>query len=117
MDAVEASLRLLHTDQIDLYQVHGNDSVTPVEDTLLVLDTLVQQGKVRYIGCSKWQAWKIAKAFGISEFKNLARFSIRFRLINRSLAAISNGKSFPFWNSRRSAYSCGVRFPAACFAV
>jgi aryl-alcohol dehydrogenase-like predicted oxidoreductase len=74
MDGVEASLRRLQTDHIDLYQIHGNDLVTPVEETLRALDTLVQQGKVRYIGCSNWQAWKIAKALGICEFKNLARF-------------------------------------------
>jgi aryl-alcohol dehydrogenase-like predicted oxidoreductase len=74
MDGVEASLRRLQTDHIDLYQIHGNDSVTPVEETIRALDTLVQQGKVRYIGCSNWQAWKIAKALGISEFRNLARF-------------------------------------------
>jgi aryl-alcohol dehydrogenase-like predicted oxidoreductase len=74
MDGVEASLRRLQTDYIDLYQIHGNDSVTPVGETLRVLDTLVQQGKVRYIGCSNWQAWKITKALGISEYKNLARF-------------------------------------------
>jgi aryl-alcohol dehydrogenase-like predicted oxidoreductase len=64
MDAVEASLRRLQTDHIDLYQIHGNDSVTPLQETLRALDTLVQQGKVRYIGCSNWQAWKIAKALG-----------------------------------------------------
>jgi aryl-alcohol dehydrogenase-like predicted oxidoreductase len=74
MDGVEASLRRLQTDHIDLYQIHGNDSVTPLEETLRALDTLVQQGKVRYIGCSNWQAWKIAKALGISEFQRLARF-------------------------------------------
>src|ERR1700738_1392819 len=74
MDAVEASLKRLQTDRIDLYQVHGNDSVTPVEETLRALDTLVRQGKVRYIGCSNWQAVKIAKALGISEYRNLARF-------------------------------------------
>ncbi len=74
MDAIEASLRRLQTDYIDLYQIHGNDSVTPVEETLRALDNLVNQGKVRYIGCSNWQAWKIAKSLGISEFKNLARF-------------------------------------------
>ena len=74
MDGVEASLRRLQTDHIDLYQIHANDSVTPVEETVRALDTLVQQGKVRYIGCSNWQAWKIAKALGISEFRNLARF-------------------------------------------
>ncbi len=74
LDAVDASLRRLQTDHIDLYQIHGNDSVTPIEETLRALDTLVTQGKVRYIGCSNWQAWKIVKALGISEFRNLARF-------------------------------------------
>jgi aryl-alcohol dehydrogenase-like predicted oxidoreductase len=74
MDAVEASLKRLQTDYIDLYQIHANDSVTPVEETLRALDALVTHGKVRYIGVSNWQAWKIAKALGISEFKNLARF-------------------------------------------
>jgi aryl-alcohol dehydrogenase-like predicted oxidoreductase len=74
MDGVEASLRRLQTDHIDLYQIHGNDAVTPLEETLRALDTLVQQGKVRYIGCSNWQAWKIAKALGISQFKGLAHF-------------------------------------------
>jgi aryl-alcohol dehydrogenase-like predicted oxidoreductase len=74
MDAVDASLQRLQMDHIDLYQIHGNDAVTPIEETLRALDTLVTQGKVRYIGCSNWQSWKIAKALGISEFKNLARF-------------------------------------------
>ena len=74
MDAVEASLRRLRTDYIDLYQIHANDSVTPLEETLRALDTLVAHGKVRYIGVSNWQAWKIAKARGISELKNLTRF-------------------------------------------
>src|SRR6201988_1096858 len=74
MDGVEASLRRLQSDHIDLYQIHGNDSVTPLEETIRALDSLVQQGKVRYIGCSNWQAWKIAKALGVSELRNLARF-------------------------------------------
>jgi aryl-alcohol dehydrogenase-like predicted oxidoreductase len=74
MDAVEASLRRLQTDHIDLYQIHANDPATPIEETLRALDTLVTQGKIRYIGVSNWQAWKIAKALGTSEFKNLARF-------------------------------------------
>ena len=74
LDGVEASLRRLQTDHIDLYQIHGNDSVTPVEETLRALDTLVQQGKIRYLGCSNWQAWKIAKSLGISELRKLARF-------------------------------------------
>jgi aryl-alcohol dehydrogenase-like predicted oxidoreductase len=74
IDAVEASLQRLQTDHIDLYQVHGNDVVTPIEETLRALDTLVNQGKVRYIGVSNWQAWKIEKALSISQFKGLARF-------------------------------------------
>jgi len=74
MDAVEASLQRLQTDHIDLYQIHGNDTITPIEETLRALDSLVTSGKVRYIGVSNWQAWKIAKALGISQFKNLARF-------------------------------------------
>jgi aryl-alcohol dehydrogenase-like predicted oxidoreductase len=74
MDAVDASLRRLQTDYIDLYQIHGNDIITPIEETLRALDTLVNNGKVRYIGVSNWQAWKIAKALGISQFKGLARF-------------------------------------------
>jgi len=75
MDAIEASLRRLQTDYIDIYQIHANDSITPLEETLRALDDLVTHGKVRYIGCSNWQAWKIAKALGISELKNLARFN------------------------------------------
>lgn len=73
MDAVEASLKRLQTDYIDLYQIHAADSVTPVEETLRALDALVLQGKVRYIGCSNWFAWQLMKALGISEGKNLAK--------------------------------------------
>ena len=73
MDAVEASLKRLQTDYIDLYQIHAADTVTPVEETLRALDNLVFQGKVRYIGCSNWFAWQLMKALGISEAKNLAK--------------------------------------------
>ncbi|MFN8658964.1 MAG: aldo/keto reductase [Candidatus Obscuribacterales bacterium] len=74
MEAVDASLRRLQTDYIDLYQIHGNDPVTPLEETLRALDTLVQQGKVRYVGCSNYPAWKLQRALDVSEFRNLARF-------------------------------------------
>jgi len=74
MEAVDASLKRLKTDYIDLYQIHGTDVITPIEETLKALDTLVNQGKVRYIGCSNWAAWKLQRALDISEFKNLARF-------------------------------------------
>ncbi len=74
MDSVRASLERLQTDHIDLYQIHGNDTVTPVDETLRALDDLVSQGLVRYIGVSNWSAWKIAKALGLSEAKGYARF-------------------------------------------
>lgn len=74
MDSVSASLDRLQTDHIDLYQVHGNDAVTPIEETLRALDDLVRQGMVRYVGVSNWAAWKIAKALGLSEAKGLTRF-------------------------------------------
>jgi aryl-alcohol dehydrogenase-like predicted oxidoreductase len=74
MDSVHGSLERLQTDHIDLYQIHGNDTVTPVGETLRALDDLVSQGLVRYIGVSNWAAWKIAKALGLSEAKGYARF-------------------------------------------
>jgi aryl-alcohol dehydrogenase-like predicted oxidoreductase len=70
----EESLRRLQTDYIDLYQIHGFDSLTPLEETLAALDTLVTSGKVRYIGCSNLAAWHIMKAQGISRLHNYARF-------------------------------------------
>jgi aryl-alcohol dehydrogenase-like predicted oxidoreductase len=74
MDSVKASLDRLQTDHIDLYQIHGTDTVTPIEETLRALDDLTKQGLVRYVGVSNWQAWRIAKALGISERLGLARF-------------------------------------------
>ncbi|RCK54024.1 aldo/keto reductase [Thalassospira profundimaris] len=75
MDQIKASLKRLQLDHIDLYQIHGFDSETPIEETLEALDTLVKHGHVRYIGVSNWAAWQIMKALGISERKNLARFA------------------------------------------
>jgi aryl-alcohol dehydrogenase-like predicted oxidoreductase len=74
MDSVLGSLERLQTDHIDLYQIHGNDSVTPIEETLRALDDLTRQGLVRHVGVSNWAAWRIAKALGISETKGYARF-------------------------------------------
>ena len=74
MNAVEDSLKRLGTDHIDLYQIHGFDQVTPLEETLRALDDLVRQGKVRYIGASNLAAWQLTKALGISERLGLARF-------------------------------------------
>ncbi|HSY01990.1 MAG TPA: aldo/keto reductase [Acidobacteriaceae bacterium] len=97
MDAVEASLRRLKTDYIDLYQIHAADLTTPIEETLRALNTLVEQGKVRYIGCSNWHAWQIMKALGISELRNLAKFdtlqayySIAGRDLEREIVPLLN---------------------------
>src|SRR6185437_13201248 len=70
----EESLKRLNTDHIDLYQIHGFDRVTPLEETLRAMDDLVRQGKVRYIGCSNLAAWQIMKALAISERRNLEKF-------------------------------------------
>ncbi len=74
MDSVAQSLERLGTDHIDLYQIHAQDSVTPVEETVRALDDLTRQGMVRYVGCSNWQAWKLMKALGIARHGNMARF-------------------------------------------
>jgi aryl-alcohol dehydrogenase-like predicted oxidoreductase len=84
--ACEASLRRLGTDYIDLYQVHERDGLTPMEETLDALDTLVRQGKVRYIGCSNHSAWHVMKALGISERRGLQRFvtqQVYYSLLDR----------------------------------
>jgi aryl-alcohol dehydrogenase-like predicted oxidoreductase len=70
----EASLRRLRADHIDLYQVHEWDGVTPLEETLAALDTLVRDGKVRYIGCSNYSGWQLMKALGVSDRGMLERF-------------------------------------------
>ena len=74
MDGVKASLKRLQLDHIDLYQIHGIDPITPIEETARALDDLVRQGHVRYVGVSNWAAWQIAKALGIAERDRLARF-------------------------------------------
>ncbi|HVY20915.1 MAG TPA: aldo/keto reductase [Bauldia sp.] len=75
MDAVKASLKRLGTDHIDLYQIHGQDNVTPVEETVRALDDLVRQGYVRYVGVSNWAAWRIMKALGYADAHGYARFA------------------------------------------
>ncbi|WP_133707177.1 aldo/keto reductase [Rhizobium sp. BK313] len=72
--ACEASLKRMKTDVIDVYQVHEWDGLTPVEETMEALDTLVRQGKVRYIGCSNFSGWHIMKALGVSERDRYQRF-------------------------------------------
>src|SRR5580658_400155 len=92
MSAVEASLRRLGTDYIDLYQLHGYDPSTPIDETLSALDDLVRQGKVRYTGCSNFLTYQLVRAVGRSETLRLARFdsvqpryNLLFRQIEREM--------------------------------
>ena len=81
-EACEASLRRLGTEYIDLYQVHGPDPHTPVEETMRALDDLVRAGKVRYLGCSNLYAWQMVKANGVAERLGLERFVAAQHLYN-----------------------------------
>jgi aryl-alcohol dehydrogenase-like predicted oxidoreductase len=74
LDGVKASLKRLQVDHIDLYQIHGFDPATPIEETVRALDQLVRHGHVRYVGVSNWAAWQIVKALGIAERLGLSRF-------------------------------------------
>ncbi|MFQ5858532.1 MAG: aldo/keto reductase [Anaerolineae bacterium] len=74
VEAVEDSLRRLQTDYIDLYQSHAFDDTTPIEETMAAFDRLVQQGKVLYVGCSNYPAWRLAKALWASDVKGLVRY-------------------------------------------
>ena len=88
MKAVEASLRRLHTDYIDLYYVHYPDSETQIQETLRALDDLARTGKVRYIGCSNFAAWQLCEALWTSKFNNLESFIAvqpRYNLLDRSI--------------------------------
>ncbi len=88
LDGVKASLKRMQLDHIDLYQLHGFDPATPIEETMRALDQLVRHGHVRYIGVSNWAAWQIATALGISERLGLARFGslqAYYSLVGRDL--------------------------------
>ncbi len=74
MQQVEASLKRLQTDHIDLYQIHGVDALTPLEETMRGLEDVVRSGKVRYIGCSNLPAWQVMKANGIAEKNGWTKF-------------------------------------------
>jgi len=92
LDAIDASLRRLDTDYVDLYQLHGPDPNTPIDETLEALDMVVQSGKARYVGCSNYLAYQVARALGRSEALGLVRFdsvqpryNLLFRQIEREL--------------------------------
>ena len=91
-DAIDASLRRLGTDYIDLYQLHRYDPETPIDEALEALDTVVRSGKARYVGVSNWPAYKIARAIGRTELRSLAgiasvqpRYNLLFRAFERDL--------------------------------
>ena len=95
LDAVDASLRRLGTDYIDLYQLHSYDPHTPIDEALEALDTVVRSGKARYVGVSNWPAYKVARALGRSEVRNLVRidsvqprYNLLFRSFERDLLAL-----------------------------
>jgi aryl-alcohol dehydrogenase (NADP+) len=92
LDAIDASLRRLQTDYVDLYQAHHPDPETPIEETLRAFDDIVRAGKARYVGCSNYPAWQTARALGRSDVLGLARFetvqpryNLLFRQIEREL--------------------------------
>src|SRR3989449_3321729 len=92
LDAIEGSLRRLRTDYVDLYQIHHPDPQTPMDETLRALDDVVRAGKARYVGCSKYHAYQVARALGRSEALGLARldsvqprYNLLFRQIEREL--------------------------------
>src|SRR5512144_699563 len=92
LDAIDASLRRLGTDYVDLYQLHGPDPTTPIDETLEALDAIVRSGKARYVGCSNFLAYQVARAVGRSEVRGLVRFdsvqpryNLLFRQIEREL--------------------------------
>jgi 1-deoxyxylulose-5-phosphate synthase len=92
LDAIDASLRRLGTDYVDLYQLHGYDPDTPIDETLDALNRIVESGKARYVGVSNWLAYHVARALGRSDVRNLSRFitvqpryNLLFREIEREL--------------------------------
>ncbi len=116
LDGVKASLKRLQLDHIDLYQVHGFDPATPIDETLRALDQLVRHGHVRYVGVSNWAAWQIVKALGMSERLGLARFeslqayySVAGRDLERELIPMlkSEGVGLMVWSPLAGGFLSG----------
>ena len=87
VEAIDASLKRLGTDYVDLYQLHGYDPATPIDEALEALDSIVRSGKARYVGLSNWPAIRVARAIGRTEVKGLARIAShqpRYNLLFRS---------------------------------
>jgi aryl-alcohol dehydrogenase-like predicted oxidoreductase len=106
LDQIDGSLARLGLDHVDLYQIHGWDPVTPIEEALEALNDIVRSGRARYIGVSNWAAWQIVKALGISERLGFARFvslqayyTVAGRDLERELAPmlLSEGLGLMVW--------------------
>jgi aryl-alcohol dehydrogenase-like predicted oxidoreductase len=122
MDSVQRSLERLQVDHIDLYQIHANDAVTPIEETLRALDDLTRQGLVRYVGVSNWRAGKIGKALGLSAALNATRFetlqayySIAGRDLERELVplVVEEGMGLLVWSPLAGGLLSGKFGPGA----
>jgi aryl-alcohol dehydrogenase-like predicted oxidoreductase len=120
MDSVSQSLERLQTDHIDLYQIHHSDPITPLEETMRVLDDLVRQGMVRYVGVSNWEAWKIMKANGIAAQLGLERietnqvyYSIAGRDLEQELVPLMQDQNIGclVWSPLAGGYMAGKYTP------
>ena len=107
LDQIDASLARLQLDHVDLYQIHGWDPVTPMEEALGALNDIVRSGRARYVGVSNWAAWQIVKALGISERRGFAKFvslqayyTVAGRDLERELAPmlLSEGLGLMVWS-------------------
>ncbi len=107
LDGIKASLKRLQLDYVDLYQIHGFDPATPIEETLRALESLVSQGLVRYVGVSNWMAWQIMKGLGIADRLGIPRiaslqayYSIAGRDLEREIVPMleSEGLGLMVWS-------------------
>jgi aryl-alcohol dehydrogenase-like predicted oxidoreductase len=120
MDGVAKSLERLKTDHIDLYQIHGTDPVTPVEEIMGALNDLLRQGMVRYIGVSNWTAWRIAKANGVADKQGWNRieslqayYSVAGRDLERELVPLMQEEKIGclVWSPLAGGYLSGKYSP------
>jgi len=121
-EAIEASLRRLGTDYVDLYQLHFHDPLTPLDEALEALDAVVKSGKARYVGVSNWPAHKIARGLGRAEIKGLARidsvqprYNLLFRPFERDLLPLCQEEGIAVipYNPLAGGFLTGKHNPAA----
>ena len=114
LDAIDASLKRLQTDYVDLYQLHSYDPTTPIDEALEALDTVVKSGKARYVGVSNWPAYKVARALGRAELKGWAGITSRAAALQPALPHLRARPAAALRARRGSASSRTTRWPAAC---